>query len=122
MKYSLDNYVGAFTQAFEKTSREDVVASFVKLLKKTGDIKFAGKIIEGIFKKLVKNDEGRWVRIETARELKEAASKSLKDRFTKKDHLTFDVNPELVAGVRITVDGEEELDNSLQNKLNKLFK
>lgn len=121
MKYSINNYVGAFTQAVKKLSQEQVVASFVKLLKKTGDIKHSKKVIEAIHKKLVNEKGGKWVNIETARE-SALRKEKLKHNFSEKDHLDFKINPELVAGARITINGEEELNNTLQNKLNKLFK
>ncbi|MDP3792368.1 MAG: F0F1 ATP synthase subunit delta [bacterium] len=122
MKYSINNYVGAFIQVARTSSNEKVVEGFVKLLKKTGDIKNAKKILEAVHKKLV-NEKGRkWVNIETAREISGAKTMSLKHKFSKKDLVDFKINSELVSGVRITVDGERELNNSLQNKLNKLFK
>lgn len=121
MKYSVNNYVGAFTQAVKKSSQEQVVASFVKLLKKTGDIKHSQKIVEAIHKKIVNEKGGKWVNIEIARE-SALKKEKLKHDFSEKDHIDFKINPELVAGVRITVNGEEELNNSLQGKLNKLFK
>lgn len=121
MKYSVNNYVGAFTQAVKKSSQEQVVASFAKLLKKTGDIKHSQKVIEAIHKKLVNEKGGKWVNIETARELALKKEK-LKHNFSAKDHIDFKINPELIAGVLVTVNGEEELNNSLRSKLNKLFK
>jgi len=121
LKYSVNNYVGAFTQAIKTSTQEQVVASFIKLLKKTGDIKHSSKIIGAIHKKIVNEKGGKWVNVETARE--SALKKDLlKHNFSEKDHVDFKINPELVAGVRITVNGEEELNNSLQNKLNKLFR
>ncbi len=119
MKYSLNNYVQAFAQTV-KTAPHEAVGGFIRLLKKTGDIKHSKKIIEAVHKKLVNEKEGKWVDVEVARE---AALKkeTFKHKFSEKDHLDFRINPELVAGVRITVDGERELNNSMQNKLNKLF-
>jgi len=121
MKYSVNNYVGAFTQTIKKASREEAVGGFVKLLRKTGDIKHSSKIIDAIHRKLVNEKDGKWVDIETGRE---AIPKKevLKNKFSKTDYVDFKINPELVAGVRITINGEEELNNTLQNKLNKLFK
>ena len=122
MRYSVNNYVDAFSQAIQKMPHEEAVGGFVKLLKKTGDIRHAGKIVEAIDKKLIKQKGGHWVNIESARELPKTGRQSLINKFSGKDHIDFKINPELVAGVRITVDGEEEMDNSLNNKLNKLFK
>lgn len=122
MRYSLNNYVGAFIQAIKEAPQKQVAGGFIKLLIKTGDVKHSKKILEAIHKKLVKEKGGKWVNIETAREMAESKLKSLKHNFSEEDHLDFKINPELVAGVRITIDGESELNNSLQSKLNKLFK
>ena len=119
MKYTVHNYVEAFTQAV-KVSPGRAVEGLVKLLKKTGDIKHSKKIIEAVHKKMVNEKGGKWVNIEVARE--SAMKKDeLKRNFSEKDHVDSKINPELIAGVRITVGGERELNNSLQNKLKKLF-
>lgn len=121
MKYTINNYVGAFTETVKKVSQERAVEGFVKLLKKTGDIKHSKKIIEAVYKKLVNEKGGKWVNVETARE-SALKQEKLKYNFSEKDYIDFKINPELVAGIRITINGEEELNNSLQSKLNKLFK
>src|SRR3989344_412811 len=121
MKYSINNYVGAFMKAVEAVPPRQATVNFIKLLKKTGDIKNADKILEAIHKKMVRNKGGKWVKIESARDITRSRAKSLKSRFSKKDNVTFNINPELVAGIRIMVNGEEELDNTLTKKLNKMF-
>ncbi len=121
MRYSLNNYVSAFSQVAKTTSREQVVDGFVKLLKKTGDIKHSQKVIEAIHKKIVNEKGGKWINIEVARG-SALKKEKLRHKFSEKDHVDFKINSELVAGIRITVNGEEELNNSLQNKLSKLFK
>lgn len=121
MRYSVNNYVGAFTQAIKRDSHEQVVGGFVKLLRKTGDIKHSKKIIEAVYKKLVNEKGGKWVNVEVARE--SALEKEVfKNKFSEKNHVDFKINPELVAGVRITIDEQDELDNSLDNKLKRMFK
>ena len=122
MRYSINNYVSAFTKALEGGAQKDVSAGFVRLLEKNGDIKHFKKIIEAVHKKIVQDKGGKWVGIETAREISSFKQKTLKNKFYEKDHVDFKINPELIAGVRITVDGNEELDNSLGHKLKKLFK
>ena len=122
MKYSIDNYVEAFTQALKEGTQKDISAGFVKLLQKNGDIKHFKKIIEAIHKKMVNDKDGKWINIETAREVLPAREKTLRHNFSEKDHINFKINPELVAGIRITVNGQEELDNSLNQKLKRLFK
>ena len=122
MKYSVDNYVSAFTQALKEGTQKDISAGFVRLLKRNGDIRHFKKIIEAIHKKIVNDKDGKWVNIETARILPKNKLGLLSRKFSKKDHVDFKINTELVAGARITIDGEKELDNTLNNKLKKMFK
>lgn len=121
MRYSVDNYAKAFMQAVKNVPPGQAVDGFIKLLKKTGDIKQSKKILEAVYRKLVHEKNGKWVNIETAREIVETKMALLKHKFSEKDHVDVQVNLELIAGVRITVNGEEELDISLRGKLNKLF-
>jgi len=122
----MNNYVEAFTEALAEVSgtaeKDKVISNFSKLLRRTGDIKSGAKIAAAIHKKMVNNENGKWVNIESARQLSDSKSRSLKSKFSKKDNITFNINPELVAGVRILVNGEEELDNTLNQKLNRLFR
>ena len=122
MRYSINNYVEAFSQALKEGTQKDVSAGFVRLLERNGDIKHFKKIIEAVYKKMVNDKGGKWVNIETARALPKNKLGSLSRKFLKKDHIDFKINPELIAGIRITVDGQDELDNSLNNKLKKMFK
>ena len=122
MKYSINNYVEAFAQSLAISDKNDeVISGFIKLLKKNGDIKHSKKILDAVHRKLVNSEGGKWVTIETARELSAENLKSLKHNFSEKDHIDFKINSELVAGVRVTLNNEEELNNSLQNKLKKMF-
>lgn len=121
MKYSINNYVNAFAETVKNVPQERAVEGFVRLLKKTGDIRHSKKITEAIHKKFVNKKGGRWVNVEVARE--SALKKEIfKHNYSNNDHVEFKINSELVAGVRITVNGDEELNNTLQNKLNKLFR
>lgn len=124
MKYSTNNYVNALAGALKETPDEKkdiVLANFVKLIGKNGDMPKRDKIVEAVHKKIVNMNGGKWVDVELAREASEPRLRIIKEMFTDKDHVDFKINPALVAGVRIKVN-EKELDNSLQNKLKKLFK
>ena len=112
----------AFIQTLKEGTQKDVSAGFIKLLQKNGDIKHFKKITEAIHKKMINDKGGKWINIEMARKISSSKQEILKDNFYQKDHVDFKINSGLVAGVRITIDGQEELDNSLDNKLKKLFK
>lgn len=120
MRYPINNYASAFTEAVRTAPQEKALKGLMKLLKRTGDIKYSDKILEAIHKKIVAENGGKWAMIETARTA--GGLERIENEFSEKDRIDFKINPELAAGTRITINGEEELDNTLRNKLNKLFK
>lgn len=83
---------------------------FLRLLEKNGDLKKAKAIIAELEKL-----NHRKVVIETARKTKTTWD------FGKNDIVEEKVNLELVAGAKITINGEKQIDFSLKNKLEKIF-
>ncbi len=124
MRYSPKNYALAISQSLESNPRErdKIIKNFVHLLKKNRDLNLTPKIEEELKNILVKKRGGRRIKIELARNLPESETKKIASRFSEKDWLETSINPLLIAGVRVTIDGELELDNSLARKLHKLFK
>ena len=125
MKYSPEIYAKAVTEALEETpagKKDETIQRFLLILEKNGDLKRVDKIINSISKHLTKKAGGKHIEIEIARELPEKLTKEISKNFSKHDRIEISINPTLVAGSRITIDGERELDNSLARKLHKLFK
>ncbi len=125
MKYLINNYVDAFLDVLDEipaVERASIVPNFIKLLKKNGDISHKDEILNKIQRKAVSLNGGNWVIVELAREASVSQIDNIKKNFSKKDRVEFKLNPSLVAGVRVTINGDQELDNSLNNKLKKLFK
>lgn len=124
MKYSLEIYARAFAEILDHTTpanRDALVKQFVAVLIKNGDIRRAGDIVRAIRKILVAKSGGHTVLLEFARLAQSRAVVALSKRFSEKDYVESAVNPALVAGVRITIDGELQLDYSFARKLHKLF-
>ena len=124
MKYSPHLYARALHEVIKETPKshhETVVKSFCEMVAKNGDIGRAQKIIDAIQEQEVHEKGGQVVTVEFAREMPEAVIKKLEKKFTEHDLVSVRITPSLVAGVRITADGEKELDGSLQRKLNRLF-
>lgn len=122
MKYSVQTYAEALARAFRDSDRAEhpaIVKRFGALLRKTGDAGAAGKIVRALERMLVAEDGGHWVTVETAREGSDLAR--ISPAFSKKDRIESAVRPALIAGARITVDGERELDYSLARRIKKLF-
>lgn len=124
MRYSPKVYAESLNKVLESHpgKKEEMIKNFTRLLRKNGDVRLLSKILENLKRILVKKSGHRYVKIEFARELPESLVKKIIDKFNKKDWVETSLNPELVAGARITLDDEYELDNSLAKKLHKLFK
>lgn len=124
MKYAPEAYAAALRETISRApagERDEIIKRFAALLHKTGDIARAGKIIRAFEKLAVKNGGGRWVEVEFARPLDKKLVQKIEKSFQPKDHFEKVINPALIAGTRATVDGEQELDNSLARKLKRMF-
>jgi len=88
---------------------------FLRILQKNGDTKKLKEIVLLTEKLLLEKSGNKKVIIEMAR--KAAVKLSLK----KGDVVEEKINPDLIAGVKIIIDGEKQLDFSLKNKLEKIF-
>ena len=124
MKYAPNIYAQALVRVIKETPKskhEEVVKNFCDVVRKHGDLGHADKIIEAIAQLETHEKGGKVVNVEFAREMPAAAIKKVIKEFKAHDLVSVKITPALVAGVRITVDGEKEMDGSLQHKLNKLF-
>lgn len=124
MKYSPQNYAKAFVQKLEEVSLgevDDLIKNFIKKIVHYGDFSGIGKIQKAVEYELIKRQKGKLVEVEFAREIDEKVTRGLLVNFTEQDLIRIKINNQLVAGTRITIDGEREFDNSLRGKLNKIF-
>ena len=95
------------------------VAGFLDLLGKNGDLKKAGRIIllaEALF---YQKTGKRKIILETARKIEK--KNLLKDFFQPGDMVQEKINPELIAGIKVVVNSDKQLDFSLKNKLDNIF-
>jgi len=125
MKYSPEDYAKAFSEIIAATAdakKEDMFKRFIAVIQKNGDGMRLKKILQVVRAVLVRQQGGRVVKLETARPMAEKALAELREKFTAKDYVEAVENSLLIAGVRVTVNGEEELDNTLSRKLKRLFK
>ena len=123
MKFSPTHYALALLEAVNEKPRasEKISVRFLEVLKKNGDRLQAGKILKEVERISLKRSGYRAVAIETARPLSTSQEQELRRHFNQKDHIDIRVNPELVAGVKIVIDGEWVIDASLRRKLKNLF-
>jgi len=93
----------------------------LNLLAKNGDTHRAAHVVYEIEKLEVVKQGGMMVQVEFAREPQRLDEEKIRGQFTMADRITSRINPELIAGTRITLNDESELDLSLAGKMRMLF-
>jgi F0F1-type ATP synthase delta subunit len=124
MKYLIQDYAKALAAVVVEARSSDgamIQRNFRSLLQKNSDEARGGKILEATARLLRAKQGGREVILESARKLSASHRQELEKFLRPDDQAVERVNPSLVAGVRITVDGEYEFDGSLRGKMDKIF-
>lgn len=124
MRYAADVYARALEDALSgatSASRSALAERFARVVSKNGDTSRLPLIFKEIEKRIVHENNGRIIDIESARPLGQKVEAKFLARFGKNDRVRFSVTPALVAGVRVTIDGAQECDSSLARTLNKIF-
>ncbi len=104
-----------------KKELESALANFLELVKKNQDQKNLAKIFP-IAEKILLNEFGiDKFTFESARPLEEKNLRKLKEMLDKEDVFEEKVSPELIAGLKIIKNKNEQIDFSLSNKIKKLF-
>ena len=119
--YKAKTYATALVSALAEKNPDgkNLAVNFIALLQKNGDVKKSRHIIDLAEKLLLKKTGNKKVTLETARNID--IGKSMKGFIKKGDIVQEKINPVLIAGVKIVVDGEKQLDLSLLHKLNNIF-
>jgi len=123
MKYKVKDYATALAEILSenKFSDKKISQGLIKLLERQNDLKKSKEIIDLAEFLLAKKNNKKSITFETARELSASQRKILLKSTEKGDIITEKINPELIAGVKIIVDDEKQLDQTLLKKINKLF-
>lgn len=121
MKYPAKIYAKAIAELAGKFN-DKKIANLRKLLDKNGDRKRIKEII-GLAERYILQKQGKKkITIESPRILKESQKKALIGSFGSGNIVEEKINPELIAGVKIMLDGEKQFDASMQKKLKNIFK
>lgn len=124
MKYPAHIYAQALAEAIMNPAAhgDEIVKNFMALVIKNGDGAHLKKIVAETARLVHRKSGVRDVTLESARSLGEKQKKTALDHFTKThDAVLEKTNPELIAGVRVTVNDEMQFDGSLKAKLQKIF-
>ena len=124
MKYSHHLYAQALAAVIadaKGAEAERFAKNFLALIHKNGDEAHARKILEEAARLLRGKKGVRKVTIGTARQMPPKQKTILKAFLKPSDVVEERIDPDLIAGVRITIDDEKQFDGSLKGKLDKLF-
>lgn len=124
MQYSPKWYGKAFAAAAAGASddrKAELLRNFIELVRKNGDTPQWAKIVVEAERALLAKEGRRKIVVESARTLLPEQRSSVMKLFTPKDVIEEALNPALIAGVRITIDGERQFDGSLARKVQQLF-
>ena len=123
MKYKVKDYAKALAEilADKKADEKKVIEGFVKLLQKEGLQSKADQIIGEAEILHAKKRGKKEVVLETARKLTDSQKKLLGKFIENGDIVKEKINSELIAGVKIIVNNEKQIDFSMKNKINKIF-
>jgi len=124
MKFSPQLYARAFVSALaeKKVPEEKLRERFLTVVKRNGDFPHLGKILREAERLLMKKLELKKVVIESARPVGKTQFEELRMAFAERDIVHTNIVPELIAGVKITIDDEWMIDATLKGRLKKLFK
>jgi F0F1-type ATP synthase delta subunit len=123
MKYSTHDYAKALVEAIDdpKADHAAVGKHFLALVRKNSDEARLKKILDEA-SRLVRGKGGsREVVVECARPLAKSQEKMIAPFLKPGDTVSYAMNPNLVAGIKIMVNDEMEFDGSLKGKLDALF-
>jgi F0F1-type ATP synthase delta subunit len=127
MKYAAHTYAKALVAVLEDIKSSgmardaEIAKNFLALVKKNGDESHLGKILEEASRFARGKDGVRKVTIASARELSVSQNKTVDGFLKHGDVVERRIDPDLIAGVQITVNDEMQFDGSLRNKLNKVL-
>lgn len=130
MKYSVHDYAKALDAAIadvvgQPTAKQEAVAkNFLELVRRNNDESGFKKILQEaarIARGRKREGALRQVTVQSARSLNKAQEKMLGGFLRETDVVNYQIDPSLVAGVKIVVDDEMQLDGTMKAKLDSLF-
>jgi F0F1-type ATP synthase delta subunit len=130
MKHAPHVYAKALVEVLEDASKaqhetkakdDEIAKNFLALVRKNGDESHLKKILEEASRFARGKTGVRKVTVESARALKPAQKETIKKFLKPGDIVEERIDPELIAGIRITLNDELQFDGSLRNKLNQAF-
>jgi F0F1-type ATP synthase delta subunit len=125
MNYSSKNYADAFCLAVlsakSDSDKEKCIKNFLELLKKNRDQRKINEIFSLAEKIISQKTGARKVVVESARPLSAENKKAMEGIIKPGDYVEKRINKDLVAGVKVTINDEMQLDASFSKKIKNIF-
>ncbi|MBI1866369.1 MAG: F0F1 ATP synthase subunit delta [Candidatus Staskawiczbacteria bacterium] len=125
MKYKSKNYALVLTDFILKettpSQEKKFSDNFLKKKKKNRDSNKAKEIINLAESLFFKKTGKKKIILETARKMSLEQKNLLKSLAKKSDIVEEKINKELIAGVKIIINNEKQIDFSMQKKLQNIF-
>lgn len=125
MNYSPKNYSQALCDAVLSAKnggeQDKFIRNFLDLLRKNRDQRKISDIL-ALSEKIISHRTGvRKIVVESARPLSARNKKMIEDIINPGDNVERKVNKDLVAGIKITINDEMQLDGSFSKKIKNIF-
>lgn len=125
MAYTPKQYAESFVGAVTRAQGKDVdvaIQRFIALMRKNSDWSRRKKIVERIEDEWRKKEGRSLATIVSARPLTVGDRQKIRERFPEDRYdLKEEVRPEIMAGVRIEIDRESQIDATLAGIFKKMF-
>ncbi|MDO8529889.1 MAG: F0F1 ATP synthase subunit delta [bacterium] len=123
MKNKVKNYVTALAELILEAkpgTQKKITDGFFKLVLKHNYLSKASQIVALAEDIILRKKGNKKIILQTARKIeKPTFAKSF--GAVKGDVIENEINPELIAGVKVIINNEKQLDFSLKNKLDQIF-
>lgn len=125
MRYSPKQYAAALNVALKGknvSERRDVIKGLLGILRKNRDSAKLSRILKDLEMQHLRELGLRKVRVESASPLPPKVKSEIKDIFKKDVYLEEEINPELLAGLRILIDEELFIDASAKRRIGEMLR
>ncbi len=122
-KIKVNMYADAFVAALHGAgAKEKLIGNFIESIRKHNDWSRRHQILAAVEKKWRRAQGKSLITIESARALSKDQEEQLGKRWKDKNSdIEYTTNPSLIAGAKIVINEERQLDGSLKRKLAELF-
>jgi F0F1-type ATP synthase delta subunit len=124
MKYSIHIYakaLAAVATAAHGADADRICKNFIELLRRSGDGERLLKVLTAAERIMRAKDGTKRIVVRMARKQKLSARELVAHLMGPHDAAVAEIDPSLIAGVKVIINDEREYDGSLKTKLDRLF-